>query len=104
MSVLGSRERRRARGPASGTRDEVRVMTVHGAKGLEADIVILADTTRMPAPSADRGNLLYTDDGVLYPVSDPEAPIAVLAAKQAAEQKAVAEKSAAQKAAAQPPH
>ena len=25
-------------------RDEVRVMTVHGAKGLEAPIVILADT------------------------------------------------------------
>jgi ATP-dependent helicase/nuclease subunit A len=30
------------------TRDEVRVMTVHGAKGLEAQIVILADTTTRP--------------------------------------------------------
>ena len=30
-------------------RDEVRVMTVHGAKGLEAPIVILADTTTRPA-------------------------------------------------------
>ena len=30
-------------------RDEVRVMTVHGAKGLEAPIVILADTTTEPA-------------------------------------------------------
>ena len=29
-------------------RDEVRVMTVHGAKGLEAPIVILADTTTRP--------------------------------------------------------
>jgi ATP-dependent helicase/nuclease subunit A len=29
-------------------RDEVRVMTVHGAKGLEAPIVILADTTTLP--------------------------------------------------------
>jgi ATP-dependent helicase/nuclease subunit A len=29
-------------------RDEVRVMTVHGAKGLEAPIVILADTTAKP--------------------------------------------------------
>jgi len=29
-------------------RDEVRVMTVHGAKGLEAPIVILADTTGTP--------------------------------------------------------
>ena len=28
------------------TRDEVRVMTVHGAKGLEADILFLADTCR----------------------------------------------------------
>jgi ATP-dependent helicase/nuclease subunit A len=29
-------------------RDEVRVMTIHGAKGLEAPIVILADTTSAP--------------------------------------------------------
>ena len=29
-------------------RDEVRVMTVHGAKGLEAPVVILADTTTNP--------------------------------------------------------
>jgi ATP-dependent helicase/nuclease subunit A len=29
-------------------RDEVRVMTVHGAKGLEAQIVVLADTTTKP--------------------------------------------------------
>ena len=33
-------------------RDEVRVMTVHGAKGLEAPIVILADTTTPPARPA----------------------------------------------------
>lgn len=32
-------------------RDEVRVMTVHGAKGLESNVVILPDTTRLP----DRG-------------------------------------------------
>ncbi|MGZ5896262.1 MAG: double-strand break repair helicase AddA [Xanthobacteraceae bacterium] len=30
-------------------RDEVRVMTVHGAKGLEAPVVILTDTTSPPA-------------------------------------------------------
>jgi ATP-dependent helicase/nuclease subunit A len=30
------------------SRDEVRVMTVHGAKGLEAPLVILADTTTPP--------------------------------------------------------
>jgi ATP-dependent helicase/nuclease subunit A len=33
-------------------RDEVRVMTVHGAKGLEAPVVILADTTSQPAGPA----------------------------------------------------
>ena len=31
------------------SRDEVRVMTVHGAKGLEAPVVFLADTTTPPA-------------------------------------------------------
>jgi ATP-dependent helicase/nuclease subunit A len=41
------------------TRDEVRVMTVHGAKGLEAPIVILADTTTPPAgPSQHQPRLL----------------------------------------------
>ncbi len=36
------------------SRDEVRVMTVHGAKGLEAPIVILADTTTPPAGPPQR--------------------------------------------------
>jgi ATP-dependent helicase/nuclease subunit A len=36
------------------TRDEVRVMTVHGAKGLEAPIVILADTTTPPSGPSQR--------------------------------------------------
>jgi ATP-dependent helicase/nuclease subunit A len=35
-------------------RDEVRVMTVHGAKGLEAPVVILADTTTPPAGPTQR--------------------------------------------------
>ena len=35
-------------------RDEVRVMTVHGAKGLEAPIVILADTTDAAARAGIR--------------------------------------------------
>jgi ATP-dependent helicase/nuclease subunit A len=36
------------------TRDEVRVMTVHGAKGLEAPIVVLADTITPPAGPGQR--------------------------------------------------
>src|SRR5215471_1286782 len=31
------------------SRDEVRVMTVHGAKGLEAPVVIMVDTTSSPS-------------------------------------------------------
>lgn len=34
------------------TRDEVRVMTVHGAKGLEAPVVFLVDTTSTPLDNA----------------------------------------------------
>ncbi len=42
-------------------RDEVRVMTVHGAKGLEAPIVILADTVDVPRSRTDGGFLSVTD-------------------------------------------
>ncbi len=38
---------------AHGGGDAVRVMTVHGAKGLEAPIVILADTTDVPTTSRE---------------------------------------------------
>ena len=59
-------------------RDEVRVMTVHGAKGLEAPIVILADTITPPAgPRPPR--LLKLADGPLIWVgrkADDVAPIA----------------------------
>lgn len=40
-------------GPEGGGRDEVRVMTVHGAKGLQAPIVILGDTVSLPDTSQD---------------------------------------------------
>jgi ATP-dependent helicase/nuclease subunit A len=59
-------------------RDEVRVMTVHGAKGLEAPIVILADTITPPAgPRPPR--LLTLADGPLIWVgrkADDIAPVA----------------------------
>ncbi|MGQ3674815.1 double-strand break repair helicase AddA [Xanthobacter sp. TB0139] len=42
-------------------RDEVRVMTVHGAKGLEAPIVILADTVDVPRGRNDGGFLSVAD-------------------------------------------
>ena len=44
-------------------RDEVRVMTVHGAKGLEAPIVILADTTTRPTGPRDPRILMLTRPG-----------------------------------------
>lgn len=69
-------------------RNEVRVMTVHGAKGLEADIVILPDTTALPQAPGVRGDLLYTDDGVVFPVAKEKSPRAVTAAKEAAEAEA----------------
>ncbi|MEP9376078.1 double-strand break repair helicase AddA [Aquabacter sp. CN5-332] len=50
-------------------RDEVRVMTVHGAKGLEAPIVILADTVDTPRARIQGGLLPVADeDGALVPV------------------------------------
>jgi ATP-dependent helicase/nuclease subunit A len=45
----------------SGPADEVRVMTVHGAKGLEAPIVILPDTTS--APKADAEDVFLDPEG-----------------------------------------
>jgi ATP-dependent helicase/nuclease subunit A len=45
------------------TRDEVRVMTVHGAKGLEAPTVFLADTTTPPAGPPQRQPRLFLLDG-----------------------------------------
>jgi ATP-dependent helicase/nuclease subunit A len=42
------------------TRDEVRVMTVHGAKGLEARVVVLADTVTPPAGLPQRQPRLLT--------------------------------------------
>ncbi|CAN5401763.1 double-strand break repair helicase AddA [soil metagenome] len=50
-----------------GARNEVRVMTVHGAKGLEAPVVILPDTTSRAKP---QGPTLMP---ALFDPTDPEA-------------------------------
>jgi len=63
----------------------VRVMTVHGAKGLEADIVILPDTAQVP-DHGRRDPLLYTDDCVFFGVPKALEPRAVTNAKAAARQ------------------
>jgi ATP-dependent helicase/nuclease subunit A len=49
-------------------RDEVRVMTVHGAKGLQAPVVILADTMATPGQSP---RLLWSDDAANLPFWAP---------------------------------
>jgi len=42
-------------------RDEVRILTVHGAKGLEAPVVFLPDTTRMPK---HKNEILWMEDSI----------------------------------------
>jgi ATP-dependent helicase/nuclease subunit A len=71
--------------------DVVRIMTVHGAKGLQAPIVILPDTTSLPDT---RENLLWLD------VPQQGGKIPVYCPRKELRSKAVAEALAAAKAAA----
>ncbi|MFV0644077.1 MAG: double-strand break repair helicase AddA [Sphingomonadaceae bacterium] len=57
--------------------NEVRVMTVHGSKGLESPIVILADATGNPAKSKSRDLTLAENDD-LRSVSSVETRVPVL--------------------------
>ncbi|MEP7350468.1 MAG: double-strand break repair helicase AddA [Sphingorhabdus sp.] len=48
--------------------NEVRVMTVHGAKGLQSPVVILADTTSDPGKKPDQSAELIVDEGRRTPL------------------------------------
>ena len=73
------------------SRDEVRVMTVHGAKGLEAPVVFLVDTTTSPADTT-RLKLIRLPQGNAAPQSPG---IVVWAGKKAEDPPAVASARAA---------
>lgn len=70
--VLGELEVKRDLNNETG-RDELRVITVHGAKGLEAPIVFLPDTLAVP----DRPHgIVWTDDGLPLWLAQGDAPAA----------------------------
>jgi ATP-dependent helicase/nuclease subunit A len=69
------------------SRDEVRVMTVHGAKGLEASVVFLVDTTSSPSDT-QRLRLIHLPRG-------NGGEVVVWAGKKADDPKVVAEARAA---------
>ncbi len=64
--------KREPEGPGGDGFDAVRIMTVHGAKGLQAPVVILPDTTGLPP---DDEPILWAQDdtGTALPVWSPRA-------------------------------
>ena len=69
-------------------RDEVRVMTVHGAKGLEANTVILADTTTPPTGPRDPRLLHLTNGGLVWATARADDVDAMTEARHAAHRQA----------------
>ena len=65
-------------------RDEVRVMTVHGAKGLEAPLVILADTMTPPAGPRQPRLLTLSGSAVVWAGKKADDSFAMASARQAA--------------------
>jgi ATP-dependent helicase/nuclease subunit A len=65
------------------SRDEVRVMTVHGAKGLEASVVFLVDTTSSPSDT-QRPKLVHLPEGVVVWAGKKADDPAVVAAARTA--------------------
>ncbi len=72
-------------------RDEVRVMTVHGAKGLEAPIVFLADTMTPPAGPRPPRLLELAGNAVIWVGRKADDPPPVAAARQDAQRDAADE-------------
>lgn len=66
-------------------RDEVRIMTVHGAKGLQAPLVILADTVSKPGGGLDLP-LFWKDELVLWGPGRGGAATVIQELKEAAKQ------------------
>ena len=69
-------------------RDEVRVMTVHGAKGLEAHTVILADTTTKPTGPNDPRLLVLENGALVWATAQSEDVGAMSDARGVAQQAA----------------
>jgi ATP-dependent helicase/nuclease subunit A len=69
-------------------RDEVRVMTVHGAKGLEANTVILADTTTKPTGPKDPRLLALANGDMVWATARGDDVDAMTDARSAAQQDA----------------
>lgn len=68
-------------------RDEIRVMTVHGSKGLEAPIVIMPETQKRKSPSG--GSIIEANNMALWNMRNEDAPEVVREAKdQRAERQA----------------
>ena len=76
--------RREVRRDMEMARDEVRVMTVHGAKGLEANTVILADTTTDSSGAHPPRLLKLSNDAVVWATRMQDDSEAMAAARQAA--------------------
>ncbi|MCA1336034.1 double-strand break repair helicase AddA [Pseudooceanicola marinus] len=66
---------------ADSASDQIRVMTVHGAKGLESPVVILPDS--LNSPDQDRAQVLPTLDMPLWKVKATEEPAAMREAREA---------------------
>ncbi|HEY5305750.1 MAG TPA: double-strand break repair helicase AddA [Pseudolabrys sp.] len=69
-------------------RDEVRVMTVHGAKGLEANTVILADTTTKPTGPKDPRLLPLAQGEMVWATAQSQDTAAMTDARSKAQQEA----------------